>query len=178
MTEKENTFIEKEDSLFVSETDILLHSQEIILSRIRDPQVLFSEYEQLSTQYGKLLRQTKKLVRMGDHTQKKLLETNELVQEKVSQLTQAEEKLTLLSITDTLTQLYNRRGTYEWLDDLEGQYRLHGKTFALFIIDIDYFKKINDTYGHNTGDHVLIKLAEIMRNSLRKQDFLGRWGGE
>jgi diguanylate cyclase (GGDEF)-like protein len=177
MNNNEDDFTE-EDGIFISETAVLHHSQNIILNRNRDPQVLFSEYERLSSQYSKLLRLTKKLVRMGDNTQKKLLETNELVQEKVTLLTKAEEKLKELSVTDTLTQLYNRRGTYQCLNALEKQYRDNEKTFALFLIDIDFFKKVNDTFGHNAGDLVLIKLAELMRNSLRKQDCLGRWGGE
>lgn len=168
----------EENGLFSVETEILHHTQDIILSRVNDPELLFDEYEKLSLQYSKLLRQTKKLVRMGDSTQRKLLETNKLVQEKVEKLTEAEKQLKKLSLTDPLTKLYNRRGIYEILDRLDRDYRENGKAFSLFIIDIDFFKTVNDRYGHNAGDLVLERLAKEMKGTLRKEDVLGRWGGE
>ncbi len=167
-----------EDGIFIKETEIVQHSEEILCGESKDPELLHSEYQLLSKQYKKLLRQTKKLVYMADNTQKTLRDTNELVHEKVKQLTLAEEKLKRLAITDTLTELYNRRGTYQWLDEQEIRYRRNHKPFTIFIIDIDFFKRVNDTYGHNTGDYVLKTLAAVMRSSLREQDCLGRWGGE
>jgi len=83
-----------------------------------------------------------------------------------------------LSVTDRLTQLYNRVK----LDDLftmqlasAGRYKTN---FSVIIIDIDHFKSINDTWGHQAGDDVLKEFATIIKNNIRETDFAGRWGGE
>lgn len=83
-----------------------------------------------------------------------------------------------LSTIDELTKLFNRRKIMEILKiELEKSQRYH---FDLSIImaDIDYFKKINDKYGHNIGDAVLKKVSSILKNSVRKVDAVGRFGGE
>ncbi|PKM59756.1 MAG: hypothetical protein CVU99_11705 [Firmicutes bacterium HGW-Firmicutes-4] len=83
-----------------------------------------------------------------------------------------------LSQTDKLTQLYNRSK----LDDLlENEYRRSNRTdlpFAVILLDVDQFKWINDHFGHQTGDAVLVELAKILRSSIRTTDSVGRWGGE
>lgn len=78
--------------------------------------------------------------------------------------------------TDQLTGLFNRRKAIEYLNDLirttqEG-------TFSLCIGDIDFFKKVNDVYGHDAGDEVLKSVSKLMQDSLRKETFISRWGGE
>lgn len=83
-----------------------------------------------------------------------------------------------LSNTDKLTGLKNRRFFQE---KLEGQIRFYnqeGMFFSLLIIDIDYFKKVNDTYGHQVGDIVLVKLARILESCARPDDVVARFGGE
>ncbi len=85
--------------------------------------------------------------------------------------------LELLSSTDQLTSLSNRRKLEECLEQkLKESER--GNLFSVVMIDIDRFKTINDTYGHEIGDHVLIHTARLMRESIRTSDMLGRWGGE
>lgn len=85
--------------------------------------------------------------------------------------------LELLSSTDQLTNLSNRRKLEEYLEQkLKESDR--GGFFCVVMIDIDRFKTINDTYGHEIGDHVLIHIAHLMRESIRTSDLLGRWGGE
>jgi diguanylate cyclase (GGDEF)-like protein len=82
------------------------------------------------------------------------------------------------SITDPLTQLYNR---YKLNYELDRQYkRLEetGETFVLLLIDLDFFKAINDQYGHDVGDQVLQIVAKILKASCRTTDTVGRWGGE
>lgn len=82
-----------------------------------------------------------------------------------------------LSSTDQLTTLSNRRRLEECLEQkLKESER--GSLFSVIMIDIDRFKTINDTYGHEIGDHVLIHTAHLMRESIRESDILGRWGGE
>ncbi len=83
------------------------------------------------------------------------------------------------ALTDVLTGLLNRRSLNTWLENLWHQYLRTGINFSMAILDIDHFKKINDTYGHSFGDHVLVKLANLIQNNLRKgQDYAFRYGGE
>lgn len=82
------------------------------------------------------------------------------------------------SYKDMLTDLYNRRKMEDLLDaEIERGLR-YGNTFAFLLIDIDFFKRINDNYGHNTGDLVLKELANLIASNLRETDILSRWGGE
>lgn len=82
------------------------------------------------------------------------------------------------SLTDSLTKLPNRRALDEQLAMRLSDYRKHGTPFSLVMLDVDHFKQINDVFGHKTGDDVLVSLAGAMRTSLRRQDFVGRFGGE
>lgn len=80
--------------------------------------------------------------------------------------------------TDVLTQLNNRMRLNEALEyELKRAQRYDG-TFSIMLLDIDYFKKVNDTYGHLAGDEVLKKVADLLKKSFRKTDTPGRWGGE
>ncbi len=80
--------------------------------------------------------------------------------------------------TDPLTQLYNRR-TFEQYCDVEfSRTSRSGSTFSIIICDLDYFKRINDQYGHQTGDKVLKIFAKTLKMNLRKQDIVARYGGE
>ena len=83
-----------------------------------------------------------------------------------------------LSITDQLTGLFNRRHLDNILKqntDLHDRYK---NPFSVVIVDIDHFKSINDIYGHQIGDKVLIEFATILKNNSRSTDIAGRWGGE
>lgn len=90
----------------------------------------------------------------------------------------AEDELKRLAITDPLTSLSNRLRSEEILEQELERYRRHGETFSLALFDIDDFKAINDQHGHETGDEVLRRLAELLRANTRECDHLGRWGGE
>lgn len=83
-----------------------------------------------------------------------------------------------LSITDKLTGLKNRRYFQEKLEEQIINFERKGKTFSLLIIDIDHFKLVNDTYGHQTGDIVLEQLASILKDFSRPEDAPARYGGE
>ena len=96
----------------------------------------------------------------------------------ISDMKAKEQELRLLSTTDTLTQIYNRL----FLDEvLRKQYhRLHrnDEVCSIMIMDIDFFKKINDKYGHLVGDEVLVELSSLIKEHIRESDIFGRWGGE
>jgi len=80
--------------------------------------------------------------------------------------------------TDPLTGLRNRLALMKKLDELFAQYRRSRETFSIIIYDIDYFKKVNDTYGHNKGDEVLKQIADISLECVREIDMVARYGGE
>ena len=88
------------------------------------------------------------------------------------------DELRNLSITDPLTGLYNRRRMNELLQEHLENVKRYEDPFSLILFDIDNFKLVNDHFGHNVGDQVLIMIAKITQNSLRKTDFISRWGGE
>lgn len=84
-----------------------------------------------------------------------------------------------LSITDKLTGLYNRLKTDEVLEEEQKKIqRFKEYETSVAIVDVDFFKHINDTYGHQTGDAILRELAHILKESTRETDTIGRWGGE
>jgi diguanylate cyclase (GGDEF)-like protein len=93
-------------------------------------------------------------------------------------LRQAHEAALLASRTDALTGLPNRRYILELLDEALAASRLSGSGLCAAIIDIDHFKSINDTYGHDAGDAVLRHFAQACRKRLRPEDHIGRIGGE
>lgn len=95
--------------------------------------------------------------------------------------TSVSEHITLLeelSTTDQLTGLYNRRFMDAALREESSRAVRNDEPFALLLIDIDHFKLINDTFGHEIGDQVLVRLASTLRNACRSTDRVGRWGGE
>lgn len=83
-----------------------------------------------------------------------------------------------LSMKDPLLGTYNRRFILETLKKEEEKSRRSGKPFSVILIDLDHFKKINDTFGHLIGDRVLIEFTNLVLLNLRKMDYFGRWGGE
>lgn len=90
----------------------------------------------------------------------------------------AERRLILVATLDSLTNLPNRRRFYDHGQWLLERVRRTGESLSVLMIDIDFFKRINDTYGHATGDAVLQQLAAAARHILRRQDFMARYGGE
>ncbi len=99
---------------------------------------------------------------------------------------QLQEKLTIeknnllqeLSEQDFLTKLLNRRKLDESLDLEVARSSRYGADFSVIIMDLDHFKNVNDTFGHNTGDQVLVDVAKVLSDSIRNTDIIGRWGGE
>lgn len=83
-----------------------------------------------------------------------------------------------LAHLDPLTQLSNRRDALLILKREQARVLRNKEPLSIILCDVDYFKKINDQYGHNAGDAVLIELAEIFTKSMREQDCVARWGGE
>jgi diguanylate cyclase (GGDEF)-like protein/PAS domain S-box-containing protein len=88
------------------------------------------------------------------------------------------DELSIETETDPLTGVGNRRGMITKLDACVGEKRRAQATTGVLFVDIDHFKNVNDTYGHDTGDRVLKMVAQTLKHNLRATDGLARWGGE
>ncbi len=93
-------------------------------------------------------------------------------------LSEKNKQLEKLSVTDSLTGLYNRKHLMETLTHEIRRARRHKHSFCVLMLDIDYFKKFNDTYGHLAGDRLLAKAAVLFRAAVREIDYVARYGGE
>jgi len=93
-------------------------------------------------------------------------------------LVESNRTLELLSITDGLTKLYNHRYFQDELARHFDEAQRYDRPLSLAIMDIDFFKKINDTYGHAAGDDVLVNVSAIFKDSIRGSDIAARYGGE
>ena len=94
------------------------------------------------------------------------------------ELTETNKRLELLSITDGLTKLHNHRYFQDEVARAFEESQRYQRPLSLAMIDIDFFKKINDTYGHAVGDDVLKRSAALYRDSVRSTDLVARYGGE
>ncbi len=94
------------------------------------------------------------------------------------QLLSANAELQKLSSTDRLTGLYNRGHWEESLQKEHARHRRYDSTATLIMLDIDHFKRINDTYGHQAGDKAIQRVADVIRDMSRDMDVAGRYGGE
>ena len=94
------------------------------------------------------------------------------------ELKEQQDALEHLATTDTLTGLPNRRRLEEACQIQMARVKRHGEKLSVVIIDVDKFKSVNDTYGHQVGDQVLQNVAMVLGETVRESDFVGRWGGE
>lgn len=107
-----------------------------------------------------------------------LARANDTIQQQHDALEEAYRQMALQARTDPLTQLSNRRDFIERFEQERSRVQRGAKPFVLALTDIDLFKQLNDQYGHDCGDFVLKHVANVLRDSLRRQDHLARWGGE
>ena len=101
-----------------------------------------------------------------------------LVQERTQELQQAREELERLAETDPMTRLYNRMKMDKTLISEIQRATRYQTTFSIVLFDLDNFKEINDTLGHQIGDQLLEELAAVIRHRVRNTDVIGRWGGD
>ncbi|RZL40300.1 MAG: GGDEF domain-containing protein [Rubrivivax sp.] len=111
------------------------------------------------------------VVRQQREASQELLEINQVLDARSKQLVQ-------MATTDALTGAFNRKGLEDVLQQALADWRRQQHPLGLVLIDIDHFKAVNDSHGHQAGDRVLAGLAELVRQNVRAQDLLGRWGGE
>ncbi len=102
----------------------------------------------------------------------------EALEEREKELLEVNERLTYMSQTDALTGLDNRRHLNERIDEMFSHAKRLNEPFSLVMCDLDKFKSVNDTYGHQAGDEVLKQLSAILKDEAREIDRVGRYGGE
>lgn len=95
-----------------------------------------------------------------------------------SELEQANQELTRIVGIDKLTQIYNRFKLDDILQSEINRCKRYNTHFSIILMDVDYFKQINDNYGHLAGDTVLVRVACILKETVRQTDVFGRWGGD
>ena len=105
-------------------------------------------------------------------------ELEQRVRERTAALEKANEEIRQLSITDELTGLTNRRGFYLLADRALRAARQHGRSCLLAFLDVDALKRVNDEYGHHTGDRLILDFARVLRAALRESDIIARMGGD
>jgi|GEM_PF-1828548 len=131
---------------------------------------------------GRDLSDHKRLIEALDKAQKIIEDRNhsieQLAGERLNELAEKTRMLKELSVTDELTKLYNRRYFFERASEEFLRSRRYQTYFSVVILDIDFFKKINDEFGHQVGDVVLYELSGIMKSSVRRVDITARYGGE
>lgn len=116
--------------------------------------------------------------RQHDATALLVEEFLERIEETSQRMSELAEQLEREARTDPLTALANRRYWIEWLTKEFERARRYGQPLSCSLVDLDHFKRVNDSYGHDVGDAVLIELARIMRRNVRPSDLLCRYGGE
>lgn len=115
---------------------------------------------------------------MNTYLERKIYERTESLLDTQRELQEDKNELTRMALTDSLTQLSNRTHMNQILHREYARFERHQQRFGIIMLDIDQFKRVNDSYGHDTGDAVLKKLAKIFENAIRASDFIARWGGE
>jgi diguanylate cyclase (GGDEF)-like protein len=125
---------------------------------------LLGRHLDLARRYSKASRRLDKISKISDGFQGQLKELNHALQR--------------ASLTDTLTGIANRRAMLERLKSEANRTQRGGKPFSVLMLDLDHFKRINDTHGHEAGDLVIMAVAQTLENNLRNFDFCARWGGE
>lgn len=96
----------------------------------------------------------------------------------ITESVKMQEKMKVLATMDSLTGVKNRYSVNMEIESEIKRVKRYGGSFALMMFDIDFFKRVNDTYGHDTGDYVLKEFSAIVLKSIRDTDIFGRWGGE
>jgi len=139
-------------------------AEEITADRSLEREKSYVHFVELKQRYLALLKQFAKVVRISDGYQRSLKEANL--------------RLSTAASTDYLTGLSNRRRILDQIDAELSRSRRHNTPFCIVLADIDEFKGVNDSYGHEAGDRVLMFVADSMRSSVRREDLCSRWGGE
>ncbi|WP_198264741.1 GGDEF domain-containing protein [sulfur-oxidizing endosymbiont of Gigantopelta aegis] len=149
----------------LKEIELVLNKKDIDFPELNEA------YSKLAGHYSDLLQEFVKITKISDINQKKLFDSyNEVEKQKVI--------LYKAATVDQLSNIYNRAFLMESLETEFERSKRFNETFACILFDIDDFKQVNDTYGHQMGDVVIENIAGIASDQIRSTDILGRYGGE
>jgi len=154
------------------ELEQLVDAFNAMSSKLADSRAQAEKAQQLLQQARDLLE-----LRVAERTQD-LMAVNERLLHEVAERARAEELLAQAARSDPLTGLMNRRAMLEHLEYEAARFQRSRTPFTLLLADLDRFKSINDTYGHDAGDQALIQTSEQLVHDIRAQDLVARWGGE
>lgn len=138
--------------------------EQIIADRRFADNALLTELTQLHEHSKQLERRVEKLTAENEQFK--------------TQLVNMVRSLDLASRVDGMTGLANRRDIMEKIDREATRSHRHQHPFTVLLINVDNFKQVNDTYGYNTGDDVLVEISRVLRGCVRNEDVCARWGGE
>ncbi|GFE60507.1 GGDEF domain-containing protein [Geobacter sp. AOG2] len=131
---------------------------------IADGNPLYPKFKLLLENYKKLAHRTESLTRENESISTQLVELNR--------------SLDLATRVDTMTGLANRCHIKEKIEQEYSRAQRHNRTFSIILADIDGFEMINEAYGYNAGDDVLVEISRVFRGCVRQEDVCARWGGE
>lgn len=132
----------------------------------------------LPLESGLLIISSIRDISLRKHYENELEEQMLHSKEYAAELEQANARLTTLATIDELTQIQNRRGFREHLEMEYARARRSSQPISVAMVDVDHFKRFNDTYGHAVGDETLSTVAHIIKEVVRSEDVVGRYGGE
>jgi len=138
--------------------------EQIIADRRFADSILLTELTQLNEKSIQLERQVEKLTAENEQLK--------------TQLVNMVRSLDLASRIDGMTGLANRRDIMEKIDREATRSQRHQHPFTIVLVNVDKFKQVNDTYGYNAGDDVLVEISRVLRSCVRNEDICARWGGE
>lgn len=130
----------------------------------------------LAIVYGQRL--SRQLEDLTDYLEDKVQERTESLLDTQKELLENNDELARLASTDSLTGLFNRNRMNDILTNEYSRYKRHKQSFGIIMVDIDHFKSVNDNYGHDVGDVILVQLARHLEDAVRNADSVARWGGE
>jgi diguanylate cyclase len=158
----------------VSETDGDLSGHSKNLGDLAEKIGEAHDYNDIKMIVDQMIVETKALVKSGKRLQTRM----KISSDDLRQLHQELEKSQQEAQTDTLTSLINRRGLEKRLELERIRSRQNDSPFSIIMMDIDHFKRVNDTFGHLVGDSILRSFAHMIKDHLRKNDIAARYGGE
>lgn len=138
----------------------------------------FYQLEEINSRVFEIQELSDAMLEMGHSICEYQNELEQKVFDRTKELELKNLELERLSITDKLTNIYNRIKLDKTVFEQINLAKRYKQEFAIMIIDIDYFKKVNDTFGHQIGDTTLVEIANILKTNVRESDTVGRWGGE
>lgn len=133
-----------------------------------------NEYTQIKSIVDEMLVETKALIKSGRRLQNRMKVSSEDLKQLQKELENSQKE----AQTDTLTGLINRRGLEKRFELERIRAKQNDSPFSILMIDIDHFKKVNDTFGHLVGDSLLKSIARLLKTQVRKNDIATRFGGE